>query len=277
MANHQGPRIITDSLLLALDAANARSYTFGSTAWADLSGNGNSGSLINGPAYNNTNIGSLYFNGINSYVNAKNTTTLDFTLECWINTTTSSLAGGFAYQGTPLMWASTGSYGLTNSFTLSILNNRASFYTAYPSANINGTSTITTGNWVHIVAARSGNTGRKSLYINGVLEASGSDTTNILNAYPSITIGGDGISKFYNGNIASAKVYSRVLSAAEVLQNYNALYPRFATVTSNVITYVTLNQAFVIGLFNDTLEISPQLTKYPSYASANAFSLVVDP
>jgi len=275
MANHQGPRIITDSLLLALDAANARSYTFGGTSWADLSGNGNSGSLINGPAYNNTNIGSLYFNGINSYVNAKNTTTLDFTLECWINTTTSSLSGTSAYQGNPLMWAYTSS--TTNGFALSVLNNKAAFFTGNPDVSITGSSTINTGNWVHVIVARSGNTGRKSLYVNGILEASGSDTTNILNAYPSITIGGDGINAFYNGNIANVKVYSRVLSAAEVLQNYNALYPRFATVTSSVITYVTLNQAFVIGLFNDTLEVSPQLTRYPSYASANAFSLVVDP
>jgi hypothetical protein len=271
MAYHHGPRLVTDSLLLALDAANARSYTFGGTTWADLSGNDNSGSLINGPAYNNTNIGSLYFNGINSYVNAKNTTTLDFTLECWINTTTSSLLG----LGSPLIWALTSS--IANSFTLSISNNKASFITANPITPITGSSIITTGNWVHVVATRSGNTGTKSLYVNGILEASGSDNTNILNAYPSITIGGDGINSFYNGNIANAKIYSRVLSADEVLQNYNALYPRFATVTPNAITYVTVNQAFVIGLINDTFEISPQLPYYPSYASANAFSLVVDP
>jgi hypothetical protein len=275
MANHQGPRIITDSLLLALDAANARSYDFGGTSWADLSGNGNSGSLINGPALNNTNIGSLYFNGSGSYVNTKNITTLDFTLECWINTTTSSLSGTNAYQGNPLIWAYTGS--TTNGFALSILNNKAAFFTGNPDVSITGSSTITTGNWVHVVATRSGNTGRKSLYVNGTLEVSGSANTSILNAYPSITIGGDGINAFYRGNIANVKVYSRILSAAEVLQNYNALYPRFATVTSSIITYVTLNQAFVIGLFNDTLEFAQPLTRYPSYASANAFSLVVDP
>jgi len=275
MAYNYGPKLVTDSLLLALDAANARSYTFGGTTWADLSGNGNSGSLINGPAYNNTNIGSLYFNGINSYVNAKNTTTLDFTLECWINTTTSSLSGTSAYQGNPLIWAYTSS--TTNGFALSVLNNKVAFFTGNPDVSITGSSTINTGNWVHVIVARSGNTGRKSLYVNGILEASGSDNTNILNVYPSITIGGDGISKFYNGNIASVKVYSRVLSADEITQNYNALYPRFATITPNAITYVTVNQAFVIGLINDTFEVSPQLPYYPSYASANAFSLVIDP
>jgi len=275
MAYHHGPRLVTDSLLLALDAANARSYTFGGTTWADLSGNGNSGSLINGPAYNNTNIGSIFFNGINSYVNTKNTTTLDFTLECWISTNTSSLAGTQAHQGNPLLSAYSGSS--TNSFVLSVLNNKAAFFTGNADSSITGSSLINTGEWAHIVAIRNGTTGTKTLYVNGVLEATGTASTNILNAYPNINIGGNIVDKFFKGNIANIKTYSRVLSVDEISQNYNALYPRFATVTPNAITYVTVNQAFVIGLINDTFEVSPQLPYYPSYASANAFSLVVDP
>ena len=275
MAYHHGPRLVTDSLLLALDAANARSYTFGGTTWADLSGNGNSGSLINGPAYNNTNIGSIFFNGINSYVNTVNNTTLDFTLECWINTTTSSLAGTQAYQGNPLISAYSGSG--TNSFVLSVLNNQAAFFTGNADSSITGSSLLNTGNWNHIVAIRSGNTGVKTLYVNGVLEATGTSSTTVLNAYPNINIGGNAVDKFFNGNIANIKTYSRILSVTEITQNYNALFPRFATVTPNAITYVTVNQAFVIGLFNDTLEFAQPLTQYPSYASANAFSLVVDP
>ena len=275
MAYHHGPRLVTDSLLLALDAANARSYTFGGTTWADLSGNGNSGSLINGPAYNNTNIGSIFFNGINSYVNTVNNTTLNFTLECWINTTTSSLAGTQAYQGNPLISAYSGSG--TNSFVLSVLNNKAAFFTGNPDSSVTGSSNINTGDWAHIVAIRNGTAATKTLYVNGVLEATGTDGTNILNAYPNINIGGNAVDKFFNGNIANVKTYSRVLSAAEITQNYSALYPRFATVTPNAVTYVTVNQAFVIGLINDTFEISPQLPYYPSYASANAFSLVIDP
>ena len=275
MAYNYGPKLVTDSLLLALDAANARSYTFGGTTWADLSGNGNSGSLINGPAYNNTNIGSIYFNGINSYVNTKNNTTLDFTLECWVFTNTSSLAGTQAYQGNPLLSAYSGSG--TNSFVLSVLNNKAAFFTGNADSSITGSSLLNTGNWNHIVAVRSGTAGTKTLYVNGVLEATGTASTTVLNAYPNINIGGNAVDKFFNGNIANIKTYSRVLSVTEITQNYNALFPRFATVTPNAVTYVTVNQAFVIGLFNDTLEFAQPLTQYPSYASANAFSLVVDP
>ena len=275
MAYNYGPKLVTDSLLLALDAANARSYTFGGTTWADLSGNGNSGSLINGPAYNNTNIGSIFFNGINSYVNTKNNTTLDFTLECWISTNTSSLAGTEAYQGNPLLSAYSGSG--TNSFVLSVLNNKTAFFTGNADSSITGSSLINTGEWAHVVAVRNGTAGTKTLYVNGTLEATGTASTNVLNAYPNINIGGNTVDKFFKGNIANVKTYSRTLSAAEIAQNYNALYPRFATVTPNAVTYVTVNQAFVIGLINNTSEVSPLLSNYSSFASANAFSLVVDP
>jgi hypothetical protein len=45
-----GP-IVTDGLNLWLEAENPNSYTGTGTAWNDLSGNGNNGTLVNGPAY----------------------------------------------------------------------------------------------------------------------------------------------------------------------------------------------------------------------------------
>jgi hypothetical protein len=43
------------------------------------------------------------------------------------------------------------------------------------------------------------------------------------------------------------------------------------------IPYLTLGQAYAIGIFNDTVEISNLLTKYTSYAAADAFALVFNP
>ena len=42
-------------------------------------------------------------------------------------------------------------------------------------------------------------------------------------------------------------------------------------------TYITSNQALAISIFNDTLEVYNILQTYGTYASANAFALVVDP
>ena len=68
-----GPgNIVTNGLVLYLDAANYQSYISGSTTWYDLSGNNNSGSLVNGPTYSSTNAGSIVFDGTNDYVGLPN-------------------------------------------------------------------------------------------------------------------------------------------------------------------------------------------------------------
>ena len=61
------PRIVTDSLVLCLDAANTKSYGGSGTTWTDLSGNGNDFTLVNGVGYDSGNNGSLSFDGSNDY------------------------------------------------------------------------------------------------------------------------------------------------------------------------------------------------------------------
>jgi len=51
MGFSRGPKIVTDGLVLALDAANTKSYPGSGTTWNDLSGNGNTGTLNNGPTF----------------------------------------------------------------------------------------------------------------------------------------------------------------------------------------------------------------------------------
>ena len=53
MALSHSPSIITQNLVLCLDAANIKSYSGIGTAWGDLSGNGKNGTLFNSPTYNN--------------------------------------------------------------------------------------------------------------------------------------------------------------------------------------------------------------------------------
>lgn len=63
-----GPKIITDGLVLNLDAADRNSYVSGSLVWNDMSGNGYNGTLINGPTFDSSNGGSVVFDGSNDYV-----------------------------------------------------------------------------------------------------------------------------------------------------------------------------------------------------------------
>ena len=61
-------KIVTDGLVLALDAADRNSYVSGSTTWRDVSGNNNSGSLVNGPTFSSGNGGSIVFDGVDDFI-----------------------------------------------------------------------------------------------------------------------------------------------------------------------------------------------------------------
>ncbi len=68
MAGSSGPDLITNGLVLALDAADKNSYLGSGTSWYDLSGNGNTGALTNSPTFNSSNGGSIAFDGTNQCV-----------------------------------------------------------------------------------------------------------------------------------------------------------------------------------------------------------------
>ena len=63
-----GPDIVENGLVLHLDAADTNSYPGSGTLWTDLSGNGNNGTLTNGPAYSSNNKGYFSFDGTDDYV-----------------------------------------------------------------------------------------------------------------------------------------------------------------------------------------------------------------
>ena len=63
------PKIVTNGLILNLDAGNKKSYSGSGSVWYDLSGNNNNTVLTNGPTFSNTNSGNIVFDGIDDYVN----------------------------------------------------------------------------------------------------------------------------------------------------------------------------------------------------------------
>jgi hypothetical protein len=82
--NYEG--IVTDNLVLNLDAGFLPSYPTTSSAWYDISGNANNGTLTNGPTFNSANSGSFTFNGSNQYANLTTSsifTNASYTIETW--------------------------------------------------------------------------------------------------------------------------------------------------------------------------------------------------
>jgi len=77
MSYSNGPRIVTDGLVLYLDAGNSKSYPGSGNTWYDLSGNNFQGELVNTPTYTTNNSNKFFAFATNDYVRISNSTLLD--------------------------------------------------------------------------------------------------------------------------------------------------------------------------------------------------------
>jgi len=217
-----GPgNIVTNGLVLYLDAANYLSYTSGSTTWRDLSPSNISGSLINGPTFSSTNAGSIVFDGVDDYVASNISSNIQEnvgTCCCWVKTSTP----GSSFRGIIVKQQGWGLFVVDGIFSTYDWGNSAT-----RSTGVN----ISTGMWNYVAMSFTDISGtpsnNASLYLNGSLLL----VTTIQKTSPGSTVtlasGSPGGSQFLNGNIASTQIYSRALTASEVLQNYNATKARF--------------------------------------------------
>jgi hypothetical protein len=209
-----GPNIITDGLVLHLDAANTKSYISGSTTWYDKSGNSNTGSLVNGPTFSSENGGSIVFDGVNDYVLLTPMNPANFTCDITFDSTT---VAGYIIRKFQYGWGLfVNSAGILAVWVDTDANHRATTKTFSYSGITN--VIISFGNSVI------------NVYRNGILVATTSTPTNSVYSPSdlSIRLATDaGSNAFINGKIYNVKIYNKALSAAEVLQNYNATKARF--------------------------------------------------
>ena len=220
--------IVTNGLVLDLDAAKKDSYPTTGIAWYDISGNQKNGTLVNGPTFNSNNGGSIVFDGVDDYTNLGNVLNLAFsnaTLGAWIKTTANQDYAGIV--GKPYYGNKIGRYGLhtRTGGALGML--------IQGPGNVETTSTtglINTGNWVYVVGIINRITGI-TIYVNGnqVATTSGDTSATDFSTTDNFTIGyyNNNVSGYFNGNISAAYMYNRALSAAEILQNYNATKGRY--------------------------------------------------
>ena len=219
MSFNYSPKIVTNGLVLCLDAANTKSYVSGSTVWTDLSRSGNNGTLVNGPTFNSGNGGSIVFDGVNDFVSFSTITNNTYTIDFWYKMGGND--GSYGY------FASSGDNGLAISEggTLNGLIYGQFYY--WNGVVLNNLGIIpSTTNWNHICALINTSINNIQIYGNG----NQSSTTTVTSMSTSITNIGRYITSnlnFLKGNLASYKVYNRALSATEILQNYNATRARF--------------------------------------------------
>lgn len=226
--------IITDGLLLHLDAGNLTSYKGTGTTWTDLSEKGNNGTLANSPTYEIAQSGSLNFNGSTTQVSVADNASLetgstnDLTMEVWMYPTSSStfqvILGKFNNGGN----ASEVSYSIranSSAILFAQLGNGTSV--------VNSTNyTFTANKWYHVMYVfKRGSTKTLETFINGKSIGSVNHSfSNLLNSTNNLFIGrynGGEYAQSYSGKIGIIRLYNRALSTSEITTNFNANRGRY--------------------------------------------------
>jgi len=223
-------KIVTNGLVLSLNAADRNSYPGSGTTWIDTSGNGNNGTLTNGPTFSSGNGGIITLDGTNDYVVASQNNVFYTSYWTWemflkFNSNTGT------YQG--LVWAEGATGGGSGyQYLLTLYNNSYFHYRIYnTSTGWNNTDTTTINftptNYTHIVWQFDNGTTR--IYINGSLWHTDTSRGSYSGGSNSPMYLGCRNDVVYMASISTGyyRFYSKVLSSAEILQNYNAQKSRF--------------------------------------------------
>ena len=224
------PSIVTDGLVLCLDAGNRKSYPGSGTTWTDLSGRGNNGTLVNGVGYNSGNGGSLVFDGVNDNINVGNTTRIispsqsSITVNCWVRTNVVN-----EYKKIFVNMASGGGPSTISAIYFSIgpspFNTYFGVTTNVGQLDASYSQNISTLNFTNLCGTYDGSNIR--LYLNGNLVAIQSHSGVMGTGGITRISGYDNNNETWNGEISQVSVYNRALTASEIQQNFNATRTRF--------------------------------------------------
>jgi hypothetical protein len=193
------------------------SGTFTPYLWNDVSGNNNSGSLVNGIGFNSyQNGGSLVFDGTDDYTSIPGIVLnnyTNFTVNTWVKFDQAS-----RYE---IVWSAyDGYFGLLKFPTTMYFSTVGTTGQAATSS-----LTIESNIWYNMTTVR--NSGVNYLYINGNLQGTYTSAVNTGGAGSNYRLGNYATSYYIDGNISINQTYNRALSQTEITQNYNAQKARF--------------------------------------------------
>ena len=226
MAIYGGPDIVTDGLVLHLDAGSDKSYPGTGNTWFDLSGNGNHGTNVN-MTYSAANRGVFSFNDGSSVSLIPNSASLNpttgLTIEAWVKFSGNN--NDFIFEkGNVNTQYSLFSHGADIMFRTCHVGDGS-----YHNFSFNKTTVgVVAGSWHHIVGSWDGSV--KRIYIDGAFKGSVNKSNALVTTTPGAAVGrfgGTTTGYYFGGLIPKVAVYNRGLTAAEVTFNYLALRGRY--------------------------------------------------
>jgi len=197
--------------------------------WADRSGNDNHGELVNGITYDDTNLGSLVFDGVDDYVVIDNRSTpalYPFSYSVWCKTSRNDVAQAYICvlnrSQSAVYWCLF-SDNVANDLRISRRNTT--------SRTVTLPATIPINTWRHIHVNFNNSTSLQ-VFVNGNVvysETNLPDVSNTVNANDVLLglLRTSSPTWYLEGSISNASIYNKILNEAEVLQNYNATKGRY--------------------------------------------------
>lgn len=253
MSFHHSPRIVTDGLVLYLDAANPKSYPGSGTDWVNIADTSMTGSITSA-TYSSNNLGIFNFDEVNDYVAiSSGSESLNIgTNHTWVWWMKKSDTIGNGYQ----YIYSHNTFATANSCVIFFAENSvgggnvSKLYWTYNDTFAGGngdvavytsqevTSSIADDQWHMVTLVKSGwSYADHVLYVDNnikftsmVNDGNGSTITKCnptgpLNLFRRTDAN---TARYWEGNIATFMMYKdKALTEQEVLQNYNALRGRF--------------------------------------------------
>ena len=235
MAVGYNPSIVSDGLVLYLDAANRRCYSGSGNTVNGLVG-GIGATLVNGVGFTSTNSGYFSLDGTNDYISVPNGFSSYFksndywSVDLWVKLLNQT-------AGEPVLVSAGPAIGYFDLF-LEVGDNQIYFAAGRGSdsgyiQNQNVSNTLgynLTARYFNIVFIKTGST-TGSVSVNSInipMSISGGGLSSMPNINEELRIGTFRQSGFeLHGNIGQVKIYNRALSEQEILQNFNATRFRY--------------------------------------------------
>ena len=224
------------------------------TVATDHSGNGNDGTLNNmteGDWVSGKKGGALEFDGVDDYVSISNSSSLDstgvsgdsYTVALWIKTTQQDFVGVLSkYEG---------GGGVAFPYAVAVndcVSNKTGFfiYTGSGSTcdtDVYSNTSVNDGEWHYVVGVRDGS--NLHMYVDGVLENTGSISDSDYSNNSPITIGAYNSGDYYfSGSIDDVRIYNRALTSTDIQALYNSGTVQRKTVSeTNLIGHWTFDDA----------------------------------
>jgi hypothetical protein len=213
--NDDSPPIVTNGLIMNLDAGFTPSYPKNGETWYDVSSGGNNGTLVNGPSYSSSGGGTIVFDGTDDTVNVSGNfgTYSNYTICYWAIRDAENRMPVAGRLNTNFYWYGDNSWAYTHGGV---------WGEYYYNKNVN----IPLGSWGHLCVVYNGS--NVSIYRQGIYQGQQS-TTGTADWSQGFKIGfwSAGGPYAWLGKISVAQFYNRALSPSEITQNFNAGLTRF--------------------------------------------------